>query len=80
MTESGVLPAVEPRRGWKKLILTLVVFVLAPSIPQLRALLPVDETMMLFVPAMAACSLVGWWPLSGTLVERETQAAMRSRR
>ncbi|HET9424745.1 MAG TPA: hypothetical protein VFO55_05175 [Gemmatimonadaceae bacterium] len=53
---------VEPNRGWKKLILALVAFVLAPSlIPQVRAFVPVDETMMLFVPAMAACSLVGWW-------------------
>jgi hypothetical protein len=54
-------PKPEPKRGWKRLILALFVFVLAPSIPQLRAVLPVDETMMLFVPAMAACALVGWW-------------------
>lgn len=61
MTDPGALPLVEPRRGWKKLILALVVFVLAPGIPHIRALLPVDETMLLFVPAMAACSVVGWW-------------------
>jgi hypothetical protein len=54
-------PQPEPKRGWKKLLLALFVFVLAPSIPQLRAVLPVDETMILFVPAMAACALVGWW-------------------
>lgn len=29
--------------------------------PQIRALLPVEQTMVLFVPALAACSLVGWW-------------------
>lgn len=62
MTEAGaVIQAEKPNRGWRKLLLALFVFVLAPSIPQLRALLPVDETMMLFVPAMAACALVGWW-------------------
>jgi hypothetical protein len=55
------LPQAEPRRGWRKLLLALFVFVLAPSIPQLRAVLPVDETMLLFVPAIAACALVGWW-------------------
>jgi hypothetical protein len=54
-------PQPEPRRGWRKLLLALFVFVLAPSVPQLRAVLPVDETMLLFVPAMAACALVGWW-------------------
>src|SRR5438309_9858107 len=59
--EPGMLPAAEPRRGWKKLILALIAFFLVPAIPQMRAMLPIDETMLLFVPAMAACSLVGWW-------------------
>lgn len=61
MTDAGVLPTVEPRRGWKKLILALIAFFLLPVIPEVRAMLPIDETMLLFVPAMAACSLVGWW-------------------
>jgi hypothetical protein len=59
--ERGLVPTVEPRRGWKKLILALIAFVLVPAIPQVRAMVPVDETLLLFVPAMAACSLVGWW-------------------
>src|SRR3954467_1834065 len=59
MTESTALPLVEPNRGWKKLILALFAFFLVPAI--LQAFVPVDETMMLFVPAMAACALVGWW-------------------
>src|SRR4029078_117936 len=57
-------PAIAPaptERGWGKLVLAIVAFFLIPSIPQLRALLPVDQTMLLFVPALAACSLVGWW-------------------
>src|ERR1041385_779614 len=53
-------PKPEPKRGWKKLLLALIAFVLIPASP-LRSLLPVDETMMLFVPAIAACALVGWW-------------------
>jgi len=61
MTDAGTLPTVEPRRGWKKLILALFAFFLVPAIPQMRAMLPIDETMLLFVPAMAACSIVGWW-------------------
>jgi hypothetical protein len=48
-------------RGWVKLILALTAFFLLPMLPQVRALLPVDQTMLLFVPALAACSLVGWW-------------------
>jgi len=57
-------PAIAPaptERGWGKLVLAIVAFFLIPSIPQLRALLPVDQRMLLFVPALAACSLVGWW-------------------
>jgi hypothetical protein len=53
-------PKAEPRRGWRKLLLAFIAFVLIPASP-LRSLLPVDETMMLFVPAIAACALVGWW-------------------
>jgi hypothetical protein len=48
-------------RGWGKLLLALAAFFLVPTIPQFRALLPVDETMLLFVPALAACAVVGWW-------------------
>lgn len=52
---------VEPRRGWKRLIVALFAFFIVPAIPQVRAMLPIDETVLLFVPAMAACALVGWW-------------------
>lgn len=48
-------------RSWGKLLLGLAAFFLVPTIPQFRALLPVDETMLLFVPALAACTVVGWW-------------------
>jgi hypothetical protein len=48
-------------RGWGKLVLAVVVFLLLPTVPQLRALVPVDQTIMLFVPALAACTVVGWW-------------------
>jgi hypothetical protein len=57
-----VLPAPAPgERGWGKLILGVVAFLLVPAIPQFRAFVPIDETMLLFVPALAACALVGWW-------------------
>jgi hypothetical protein len=48
-------------RGWGKLLIALAVFLVAPHVPQLRALLPIDQTLVLFVPTMAACALVGWW-------------------
>ena len=27
----------------------------------MRAMLPIEQTMLLFVPAVAACALIGWW-------------------
>lgn len=36
-------------------------FLLIPTLPQFRALVPVDQPMLLFVPALAACAVVGWW-------------------
>jgi hypothetical protein len=70
-----VATAAPVERGWGKLLLGLAAFLLVPSIPQFRALLPVDETMLLFIPALAACGVVGWWaggralfPIAGIIV------------
>lgn len=55
-------PAAAPtERGWGKLLLAIAAFLFIPTIPQMRAFLPVEQTMLLFVPAVAACALVGWW-------------------
>ena len=48
-------------RGWRKLFLALLAFVILPTVPQFRALLPIEQTVFLLVPAIAACFLVGWW-------------------
>src|SRR6185503_16236145 len=48
-------------RGWGKLLIAIAAFLFIPTIPQMRALLPLEQTMTLFVPAVAACALVGWW-------------------
>jgi hypothetical protein len=62
-------PASPPgERGWGKLILAVVAFLLVPAIPQFRALIPIDQSMLLFVPALAACTLVGWWAGGRTLL------------
>ncbi|HEY2374396.1 MAG TPA: DUF2232 domain-containing protein [Gemmatimonadaceae bacterium] len=55
------VPVAAGERGWRKLILALVAFVLVPQIPHLRAILPIEQTIYLLVPALAACFLVGWW-------------------
>jgi hypothetical protein len=64
----GVVPGAPTERGWGKLLFALAAFLLIPAappmqalFPYLRALLPIEQTMLLFVPALAACALVGWW-------------------
>lgn len=54
-------PAAPSERGLGKLLIALALFLFVPMIPQVRAVLPIEQTMMLFVPALAACTLVGWW-------------------
>jgi Predicted membrane protein (DUF2232) len=58
-TTAKSIPVAVGERGWRKLILALVAFVLVPQ--SLRALLPIEQTIYLLVPALAACFLVGWW-------------------
>ncbi|HEV8447377.1 MAG TPA: DUF2232 domain-containing protein [Gemmatimonadaceae bacterium] len=59
--DASAPPPAPSERGWGKLFLALAAFVLLPITPYVRALLPMEQTMMLFVPAVAACALVGWW-------------------
>jgi hypothetical protein len=55
-------PAVAPReRGWWKLLLALTAFLVLVRLPPVRVFVPVEQTLLLFVPALAVCMLVGWW-------------------
>jgi hypothetical protein len=56
------VPAPAPtERGWGKLLLAIAAFLFIPMIPQFRAILPIEQTVTLFVPVVASCALVGWW-------------------
>jgi hypothetical protein len=53
--------AVAPReRGWRKLILALLAFLLVPFVPLLRVVAPVEQTLALVVAMVAACTVAGW--------------------
>lgn len=59
MTEPVVDPT--PReRGWRSVVGGLALLLLLPAMPPFSVLLPVSETALLLVPALAACSLAGW--------------------
>lgn len=36
-------------------------FVLIPLVPLVRVAIPVEQSLLLIVPALATCALVGWW-------------------
>ena len=59
MTDVAV--AAPSERGWGKLLLALAAFLFVPLVPPFSSLLPVQETLLLLLPALAACCLVGWW-------------------
>lgn len=64
VAEQERTPAPAPgERGWGKLILAVAALLFIPAVPQFRAFVPVEQTILLLVPALAACVLVGW--LSG---------------
>lgn len=55
----GPTPA-RRERGWLRVLLALAVFLLVPADPLLRALLPIEHTWLLLVPALTVCFVAGW--------------------
>lgn len=56
----GPVPA--PReQGWMRIVLALAAFLLVPHVPGLPAFVPVVETLLLLLPALTVCFIVGWW-------------------
>jgi len=46
--------------SWRKLALTIAAFVLVPAFPQMRAAIPIEQTSVLLVMAIAVYAIVGW--------------------
>jgi hypothetical protein len=58
MTAAVTLPP--ERQPWRRLVLATAALILLPMVPHMRSLLPIEQTMMLVIPAVAACALAGW--------------------
>jgi hypothetical protein len=56
-------PAAPPdgEHGWRRVIVAILTLLLLTIVPPFRALLPIDEPLVLVVSALAVCMLVGWW-------------------
>jgi hypothetical protein len=48
------------RRWWTRILMVLVFCIAVPVTPQLRALLPVEQTLMLLTSLIAVCMVLGW--------------------
>jgi hypothetical protein len=49
-----------PVRGWWRLAIGLIAFVAAPLAPEFRVMLPIEQTPLLLVSAVAVCAILGW--------------------
>jgi hypothetical protein len=51
----------ERKRGsWRQLAFALAAFLLLPLIPIVRSIVPIEQTLLLIVPGVAICALLGW--------------------
>jgi hypothetical protein len=57
---SDALAAPPREQGWTRIVIALVAFLLLSHAPVVRAAAPVVDTLVLLVPALAACFIAGW--------------------
>src|SRR5687767_1757856 len=48
------------RQSWRPLAWGLAAFFLLPVVPIADVVFPIQQTLLLFVPALAVCSIIGW--------------------
>lgn len=54
-------PETVRERGWWRVVVATLLFVLVPATPLIRVVLPVDQALVLLAPAIAGCAVAGWW-------------------
>jgi hypothetical protein len=60
VTDAVVEQPMPRERGWRRVVGGLALLLLLPAMPPFSVVLPVTETALLLVPALAACALAGW--------------------
>jgi hypothetical protein len=58
MSEAATKPAT--KQSWRPLLWGMAAFLLLPLLPPLDVLVPVQQTLLLFFPALAVCAIAGW--------------------
>jgi len=57
---AGGATTVAKNQSWRPLLWGLAALLLAPLLPFFEAVIPIQQTLLLLVPFIAACSIVGW--------------------
>jgi hypothetical protein len=57
---SDALVAPPREQGWTRIVIALLAFLLLSHAPVVRAAAPIVDTLLLLVPALAACFIAGW--------------------
>lgn len=57
---TAVVTTQPERRPWRRLVLATAAFIILPLVPHIRVILPIEQTFLLVIPAVAACALAGW--------------------
>lgn len=49
-----------PPGSWRKVAFALAGYLLLPIVPIFRSIIPVEQTLLLLVPVVAVCTILGW--------------------
>ncbi|MEO8909114.1 MAG: DUF2232 domain-containing protein [Gemmatimonadaceae bacterium] len=49
-----------PKQSWRPLLWGLVLFLILPQLPFFELIVPIDQTLLLLIPVVTVCSIVGW--------------------
>ena len=49
-----------PRKSWRPLLWGLAGFLIVPQLPFFELMVPIGQTLVLLVPVLAVCALLGW--------------------
>ena len=50
----------QARGSWRRLAIGLGAFLLLPFVPAMRVILPIEQTPLLLIAAVAVCAVIGW--------------------
>jgi hypothetical protein len=49
-----------PKQSWRPLLWGLAAFLILPQLPFFELMVPIDQTLLLLIPVVTVCSIVGW--------------------